>query len=401
MQVISGKIEKAKKVVLYGPEGIGKSSLASQFPAPIFIDTEGSTTELIVDRLKKPSSWTELNQQVDWVKSQVGRYKTLVIDTIDWAERYTIEFVTSRANKQSITNFGYGEGFIQLEEEFGKFLNRLSDLVEIGINVVLTAHAKITKFEQPDEMGAYDRYELKLGNKTTAKTAALVKEWADMVLFMNYKTFSVATDDKGKKHKGQGGVRTIYATHHPAWDAKNRHGLPDEFPMEYAYIAHIFNGAQQQQPAQMHQQINNTFENDSYFYHPESDSYVEFKKGQPIPNDISFAHCKPISKEDYDKGIVRQRQINTQAPPTQQQEPNSALSKEVELNTAIPQSLRDLMIQNNVSEDEIQVVVSQKGYYPMGTPIMNYDPGFVNGVLVGAWDQVFGMIQEFRKTLPF
>jgi energy-coupling factor transporter ATP-binding protein EcfA2 len=356
VEVISGKIEKAKKVVLYGPEGIGKSSLAAQFPKPIFIDTEGSTTELIVDRLKKPSSWTELNQQVDWVKGQVGRYKTLVIDTIDWAERLTIEFVTSRANKQSITNFGYGEGFIQLEEEFGKFLNRLSDLVEIGINVVLTAHAKITKFEQPDEMGAYDRYELKLGNKTTAKTAALAKEWADMVLFLNYKTFSVATDDKGKKHKGQGGARTIYAAHHPAWDAKNRHGLPDEFPMEYSYIAHIFNSSAQTAATQ--ESVQNIAPPVQQQTQQETKTYVE-----------------------------------PSAPKTQESVSN--------LNPAIPASLRDLMLQNGVSEEEIQAVVGQKGYYPMDTPITNYDPNFIEGVLVGAWQQVYGMVVEFRKTLPF
>lgn len=361
MEVISGKIEKAKKVVLYGPEGIGKSSLAAQFPSPVFIDTEGSTTELIVDRLKKPSSWTELNQQVDWVKGQVGRYKTLVIDTIDWAERLTIEFVTSRSNKQSITNFGYGEGFIQLEEEFGKFLNRLSDLVEIGINVVLTAHAKITKFEQPDEMGAYDRYELKLGNKTTAKTAALAKEWADMVLFMNYKTFSVATDDKGKKHKGQGGIRTIYATHHPAWDAKNRHGLPDEFPMDYSYIAHIFNG-----PLQVQTNVQQ----------PETILRQPDQQYQQVPLSSAPGHIEPQ--------VVDPEPSNT-----------------VELNPLIPQALRDLMIQNNISEEEIQVVVGKKGYYPMDTPITNYDPNFINGVLIGAWAQVFGMVVEFRKSLPF
>lgn len=362
MQVISGKIEKAKKVVLYGPEGIGKSSLAAQFPNPIFIDTEGSTTELLVDRLKKPSSWTELNQQVDWVKAQAGRFKTLVIDTVDWAERLTIEFVTSRANKQSITNFGYGEGFIQLEEEFGRFLNKLSDLVEVGIHVVLTAHAKITKFEQPDEMGAYDRYELKLGNKTTAKTAALAKEWADMVLFMNYKTFSVATDDKGKKHKGQGGVRTIYATHHPAWDAKNRHGLPDEFPMDYSYISHIFNNSQQVQVAPVPDQV----------------PYVQPPVQQPVNQPIAQ---QPVQETPT---VVDSAPLNT-----------------VELNPMIPKPLRDLMIQNDVSEEEIQVVVSNKGYYPMDTPIVNYDSGFVNGVLVGAWPQVFGMIQDFRKSLPF
>ena len=43
-----------------------------------------------------------------------------------------------------------------------------------------------------------------------------------------------------KKKKAQGGKRVMYTTHHPAWDAKNRHGLPDELPMEYAAIAHIF-----------------------------------------------------------------------------------------------------------------------------------------------------------------
>lgn len=378
MQVISGKIQKAKKVVLYGPEGIGKSSLAAQFPSPIFIDTEGSTTELIVDRLKKPSSWTELNQQVDWVKGQAGRYKTLVIDTVDWAERLTIEFVTSRSNKQSITNFGYGEGFIQLEEEFGKFLNRLSDLVEIGINVVLTAHAKITKFEQPDEMGAYDRYELKLGNKTTAKTAALAKEWADMVLFINYKTFSVATDDKGKKHKGQGGVRTIYATHHPAWDAKNRQGLPDEFPLDYTSIAHIF-GPTQQQPVQ----VTETWSSRP----PEHNETVQVQHSQP---NAPITPTVPVAQSTAQP-----------APEPSQSVPNVPDPPVLPLSPGIPQALRDLMLQNNVTEVEIQVVVSRKGYYPQDTPIANYDPSFVEGVLVGAWQQVYGMVVEFRESLPF
>lgn len=348
MQVISGKIEKAKKVVGYGPEGIGKSTFAAKFPRPIFIDTEGSTTELDVERLAKPSSWEMLLQQVDWVKQQSNQYGTLVIDSVDWAERLAIEFVTSRANKESITSFGYGEGFIQLEETFGKFLNKLSDLIDVGINVVLIAHAKIIKFEQPDEMGAYDRWELKLGNKTTAKTSSLAKEWADMVLFLNYKTFSVSTDAKGTKHKAQGGVRTIYATHHPAWDAKNRHGLPDEFPMDYVHISHLFNNPTQATPSPV----------------KPPDPVVE----QPNP-------------------IIEQ--------------PEPVASEPQNLSPGIPQALRDLMTQHNVTETDIQIVVSKKGYYPMDTPITNYDPTFINGVLVGAWQKVYGMIEDFKKNLPF
>lgn len=368
-EVISGKIEKAKKVVLYGPEGIGKSSLASQFPNPIFIDTEGSTTELNVDRLPKPSSWTMLKEQVNWVKQQAGRFKTLVIDTIDWAEMQCNEHVCSQHDKKGIEDFGYGKGYIYASEEFGRFLNLLSDVIEVGINVVLTAHSHVVKFEQPDEMGAYDRYQLKLGQKTGSRTAALVKEWADMVLFINYKTFSVATDDKGKKFKGQGGARMVYSTHHPAWDAKNRHGLPDEFPLDYSYIAHIF-GDQGQAQAQPQQPM------------------------------VKQPNSEPAPSEHVQQPMQQETTIQTPQQPTQMEQ-TVQNEEPIQLDPAIPKSLRDLMIQNNVSEADIQAVVSQKGYYPLETPIVNYDPGFVEGVLVGAWPQVFKMVQEFRDNLPF
>jgi hypothetical protein len=352
MEVISGKVEKAKKVVIYGPEGIGKSSFAAQFPRPIFIDTEGSTTEMIVDRVPKPTSWEMLRQQVEWVKNQGSRFGTLVIDTIDWAEMLCVEGVCAKHGKNGIEDFGYGNGYVYTKEEFGRFLNLLSDVVDAGIHVVLAAHAQIIKFEQPDEMGAYDRYQLKLGKKTSSQTAPLVKEWADMVLFINYKTYSVAADAKGTKHKGQGGMRTVYATHHPAWDAKNRHGLPDEFPLDYGYIAHIFAGAA---PA--------------------------------APLSSSPAQTPPPQA------------LSSSPPPEQQQQ--AAQPGSGELSPNIPPSLRDLMIQHQVSEADIQIVVSRKGYYPQDTPITNYDIGFIEGVLVGAWPQVHQMIKDFKANMPF
>lgn len=358
MNITKGKIAKAQKTVIYGMEGIGKTSLAAQFPDPVFIDTEGSTSNMDVARLDKATSWTFLLQQIEFIKQQ-RPCKTLVIDTIDWAERMCIEHICQTNQKKSIEDFGYGSGYIKLEEELGRFLNLLQDVVDQGINIVLTAHAQIRKFEQPDEMGAYDRYELKLGKKTSARTSSLVKEWADMVLFINYKTFSVAVDDKGKKHKGQGGVRTVYATHHPAWDAKNRHGLPDDFPLDYQYIAHIFSGGGVTQT--QHQAP------------PVQEPVIEQPQQQSAP---------PV-----------QPPMSNVENQTQASVPN--------LDPAIPGALRDLMMQNGVSEEEIQVVVSNKGYYPMDTPISNYDQGFVNGVLVGAWPQVYGMVVEFRKTLPF
>ena len=239
MEITRGRIQSAKKVVCYGPEGIGKSTFASMFPNAVFIDTEGSTKDMDVARLPRPGSWEYLLQEIQYVKDTPGICSTLVIDTVDWAEQLCVGHICSKHQKDGIESFGYGTGYVYTKEEFGRFLNRLEDLVEAGVNVVLTAHAHIKKFEQPDEMGAYDRWELKLGKKTSSQTAPLVKEWADMLLFVNYKTYSVAVDDKGKKHKGQGGKRIMYTSHHPCWDAKNRYGLPEECEFDYSVISHV------------------------------------------------------------------------------------------------------------------------------------------------------------------
>lgn len=360
-EVISGKIEKAKKVVLYGPEGIGKSSLAMQFPNPIFIDTEGSTTELDVQRVPRPTSYEMIKQQVQWVKQQgPSRFGTLVIDTIDWAEMFVNESICAQHNKNGIEDFGYGKGYIYAAEEFGRFLNLLSDVIEAGIHVVLTAHSQIVKFEQPDEMGAYDRYQLKLGAKTGSRTAALVKEWADIVLFLNYKTFSVATDDSGKKHKAQGGARVMYTTHHPAWDAKNRQGLPDELPLDYSHIAHIFSST------------------------------------VTTATSSSTAPVTTTAPQAQEQASVTEPNTPVDVQPATQQE-----QSQLEIDPNIPASLRDLMQHHQVAEWEIQHVVAQRGYYPVDTPITNYDPGFIEGVLVTAWPKVFEMIEANRQQVPF
>lgn len=222
MKITKGIIPCAKKVVIYGPEGIGKSTFASQFPDPVFIDTEGSTNSMDVARLPKPTSWQMLLEEIQYVKDHPDVCKTLVIDTVDWAESMCIQSICDKHQKSGIEDFGYGNGYVYTKEEMGRFLNQLSEVVEVGVNVVLTAHAQIRKFEQPDELGAYDRWELKLGKKTSSQTSPLIKEWADMLLFANYKTFSIAVDDKGQKRKAQGGERVLYTSHHACWDAKNR-----------------------------------------------------------------------------------------------------------------------------------------------------------------------------------
>ena len=234
LNITEGKIKRAEKVVIYGSEGIGKTTIAAQFPNPLFIDTEGGTAQLDVRRIDRPQSWEELLTIIKEVAATPNICKTLVLDTADWAEALCMQHVCEKNGQKSIESFGYGKGYTYLAEEFGRLIKAFDKVIDSGTNVVITAHAKMRKFEQPDEQGAYDRWEMKLSKQV----APLVKEWCDMLLFANYKTYVVTTDNNTKK--GQGGKRVIYTSHHPCWDAKNRHGLPAEMELDFKNLAHLF-----------------------------------------------------------------------------------------------------------------------------------------------------------------
>ena len=399
--ITKGKIKCAKKVVIYGPEGIGKSTLAAKFPDPVFIDTEGSTNAMDIARFPKPTSWTMLLEEVDYVRQNPDVCRTLVIDTTDWAEQMCIQSICDKHQKDGIESFGYGTGYVYVREEFGRFLNKLSEVVEKGINVVLTAHAQMRKFEQPDEMGAYDRWELKLGKKTGSQTSPLVKEWCDMLLFCNYKTTVVNVDGQGArkgKNKVQGGKRVMYTSHHSCWDAKNRYGLPEEVPMEWSSIAYVFNEST-----------------------PSAEESVPDKKEVP-PVTVkeekkSEEHQDPPKAEGPDVRHFMTNEDYREPPKPPEPEkpaeipkenktegkPEGEIKKYFSDEEKIPKALRDLMEANDVCEWDIQAVVAAKGYYPQDTLIEKYDPGFVQGVLIGAWDQVFKMVKDYKEKqyIPF
>lgn len=326
-EITSGAKVKPQKVVIYGAEGIGKTTLAAQFPRPLFIDTEGGSSHLDVRRLPEPTSWTMLLDEVTWVRDfpyECGG--TLVLDTADWAEQLCIAHVCAKYDKKGIEDWGYGKGYVYVKEEFGKLLNLLGECVDRGLNVVVTAHAAIVKFEQPDEMGAYDRWEMKLSRR---QVAPLLKEWADAVLFANFKTMVVA-DKKGEKYKGTGGKnRVLYATHAASWDAKNRWGLPDEVPMDYAQIApHV--------------------------------PVPEIPGPAPAVTaaDIEAARTMPTPFDEAPEPVA----------------PHLG-------------PLYDLMQRDGVSEAALQAAMAKKGYFTADTPVSVYDEQAA-GWVVSVWPQI-------------
>lgn len=239
------------KVVLYGQEGVGKSSLASQFPNAVFIDCEGSTTYMNVRRLPRPQSWQMLCDEMLFVLQahQQRNYQSVIIDTFDWAERMAIDklcqdYSTPQKTLTGIEDFGYGKGWQYECELIGKFLDMTNQLISAGINVVILCHAITKKVTAPEETAEYDHWEMKLGNKTTNKIAPLLKEWSDMTLFLAFQTNITATDSEGKKHRATSQKRVMYATKTAWWDAKNRFGLPDKMPLDFNQIAHLFQNAE-------------------------------------------------------------------------------------------------------------------------------------------------------------
>lgn len=380
MQIIRGKIPGAKKVVVYGPEGIGKSTFAAHFPEPLFIDTEGSTKDMDVARTESPTSWMMLMEQVRYAKNHPELCRTLVVDTADWAEMLCITQICDKNHKASIEEFGYGKGYVYVQEEFGRLLNALEEVVKAGIHVVLTAHAKMRKFEQPDELGAYDRWEMKL----TKQTAPMVKEWADMVLFANYKTFVINVDGQGVqkgKNKAQGGKRVMYTSHHSCWDAKNRYGLPEELPFEYEAIRSVMenqeaDGKRRETTAQ--NAAEQPVSEQEYFPEPKSSPKPEAETKRTTPVD---SKQEPVAEN-------KQMELNLKA------------GASIEPDPRIKKSLRDLMIANDICEWDIQNVCEAKGYVPVGTSVRDYDevnPGIVDGLLVASWDQVYAAIQEMKE----
>ena len=383
LNISSGRVVKPQKVVIYGPEGIGKTTFAAQFPDPVFIDTEGSTYHMNVKRTEKPQSWQQLMDQVKQTAGSPGICKTLVLDTADWAEMICTEMVCNKYQKKGIEDFGYGKGYVFLQEEFGRLLNALTEVINAGMNVVMTAHAKMRKFEQPDEMGAYDRWEMKLSKQV----APMVKEWADMVLFANYKTYVVSADDKGKKHKAQGGKRVIFTAHHPCWDAKNRHGLPEELPLDYASIAHCIpestvtaKPGREAPPSQAHP------------------ADMRPTPTQPAPQKPTAVRETPVQPEP-----VRAAQTPPVPDPLQKPTPQAEPSGP-DPASGVPSRVQALMDSGGITENEIRDVWSSKGYFPKDTPweVLEQE-GFVDGWVLPFWNQIVQTVQQNRGTgdLPF
>lgn len=236
-QVKRGRVRNPHFVLVYGVDGVGKTTFAAEAPSSVFLGTEMGFGQLDVARFPSPKNFQEVLATVQLLITEKHDYETLNIDSLDWLEPLVHAHVCAKNGWKSIEDPGYGKGYVAANEAWLELIGLLKKL-RVKMNVILIAHATIRTFTDPEQNAAYDRYQLKLaGNGAKTDASALWREAVDCVLFANFEVST--TKEKGeRKAKAFGdGTRVLYTERRPAFDAKNRFSLPFELPLSWEEYA--------------------------------------------------------------------------------------------------------------------------------------------------------------------
>lgn len=243
----TGRESRPPRIMIYGSEGVGKSTFGASAPKPVFIQTEDGLGEIDCAKFPLAKSVSEVVSELTALRDEPHDFQSAVIDSADWLERLIFEEVCREYGVRSIekADGGYGRGYTHALGHWRKIIHLLEELRDKrGMLVILVAHAKIERFEDP-ENAAYDRYTPRLHKHA----ASLLSEWVDAVLFAN-KKLRVQKENAGFTGEraiaapigADGGERIVRTVGSPACIAKNRFGLPPELPLSWDAFIEAYQG---------------------------------------------------------------------------------------------------------------------------------------------------------------
>jgi hypothetical protein len=222
------------RVLIYGPDGVGKTTFAASARDAIVLPAEDGAAYLNVARFPVAETWQDVLDALAELRGEHA-HKTLVLDTLDWMEQLIVQHVCAKHKKDSLESFGYGAGYALVFDETRAFIGQLERLrAEKGMAVIGVAHSTVRAFQNPEGEN-FDRYELKLQAAKNNNTAALWREWSEFVLFANYET--LVSDSKSGAKGESSGKRFAFTARTAAYDAKSRLALPAQLPLEWGAFA--------------------------------------------------------------------------------------------------------------------------------------------------------------------
>jgi len=223
----------APRIMVYGVEGIGKSTFGAGAPNPIYVLTEDGLGSLNVNHFPLATSFQDVMDAISTLYKENHAFETVVIDSLDWLEAIIQREIEQKYDAKDLA---YGKGSLIAAEKWREILDGLNALRnDKGMAIILIAHTTIKRFDSP-EVEPYDRYQPKLQERSNA----VVREWADAVLFANYKTI-VKKDDVGFNQTNNRGISTgerlLFTSERPAYMAKNRYNMPESIPLSWDAFA--------------------------------------------------------------------------------------------------------------------------------------------------------------------
>ena len=149
----TGKENKPPRIMIYGSEGVGKSTFGASAPDAVFIQTEDGLSEIDCKKFPLAHTLSEVVSELTALRDEQHSFRTVVIDSVDWLERIIFDEVCREFGVRSIekADGGYGRGYVHALTHWRKILNILQELRDKrGMMIILVAHAKVERFEDPE-----------------------------------------------------------------------------------------------------------------------------------------------------------------------------------------------------------------------------------------------------------
>ena len=352
-----GKRPRHIFALVYGTDGVGKSTMCSHAPNPIFIGAEKGTEQLDVARFPQVDSTGELLGQIRALSTEKHEFDSVVLDSLDWVEPLIWKTVCEEGKVETIEQYagGYGKGYVRALDLWRTLLKELSVLNE-KMHVLLIGHAQIKSFQDPELPSAYDRYQLKINERA----AALVREAADAVLFARFETELVNVNGSKPKARGEGN-RIMYTESRPGWDAKNRFNLPFCMPLDWKSFGEAIRAF--------------------YGLNGKGNSTARQRPAEERPS-------KPEPKNESQTVTPQEKPIGIQQQPEPQNGSESPLSAKV----------RARLEENKISEPEfLDILRCAQISEASGASRLADLPDKTLGLAIGSWDTIVELASEFRR----